>query len=288
MMSLDTFKDWAVGQGSVAKYDDGQYMGECVSLINQYCYRVLGIPAKGWGNAKDWGTNAAPLTYFDRVNDVQKGDVLVYPATSSNPYGHIEVALGGGRSIGQNRYYTGKVGVFNTLPGYSAILRSKTGGNTMTAVVDESIKTQLRIVNSEVKGWNRAEVHSGKFDDREFNAWKGQTVQKFLQQAWDEGAGYRQLKDKWENFYNTYKDVVGGLSARPTRDELQKALGELDGARKAVLAAEAVAATQKSVAEQLAKENAALEAKAKADEDAGKSFLRILGEFVKQFIGKEK
>ena len=70
------------------------------------------------------------------------------------------------------------------------------------AVVDESMKTQIRIISSEVKGWDRNEVHSGKFDDREFNAWKGQPVQKFLQEAWNEGQWYRNLKDTWQAAFN--------------------------------------------------------------------------------------
>lgn len=128
MWSLTQFKDWALAQGSVAKYNDGQYKGECVSLINQYCYRVLAIPAEAWGHAKDWATNPAPLTHFDKVGSVQAGDVLVYGATSGNPYGHIEIALGGGQALGQNRNLDGKVRVATMLTNYSAILRSKNGG----------------------------------------------------------------------------------------------------------------------------------------------------------------
>lgn len=132
---LEQFRSWALSQGQVGKYDDGQYRGECVSLINQYCYRVLDVPAKAWGHAKDWASNAAPLAHFDKVSNVQAGDILVYPATSNNAYGHIEIALGHGQALGQNRHFDYRIRQAALLGGYIAVLRKKgtpKGGDMVT------------------------------------------------------------------------------------------------------------------------------------------------------------
>lgn len=123
--TLQQFIDWSLGQGSVAKYNDGQFLGECVSLVNQYCWRVLDVPADSWGHAKDWATNANVAKYFDKVNDLRPGDILVYGSNFGGGYGHIEIYLGSGLVLGQNRDNKRRVGRYRTLPGYTTILRKK-------------------------------------------------------------------------------------------------------------------------------------------------------------------
>lgn len=56
----------------------------------------------------------------------------------------------------------------------------------------------LRIVNSEVKGWNFDEVHSGKYDSRELGAWKGLPITRLIREGWNEGKQYREAKRKTE------------------------------------------------------------------------------------------
>lgn len=186
-MTLSEFKNWALAQGSVAKYDDGQFRGECVSLVNQYCHRVLGVPAGAWGNAGDWATNSNVAKYFDKVSNIQAGDILVYPHKAA-PYGHIAIALNGSQMLDQNGDYGRKVAVRNIWAN-PVILRRK-GGDMITS----ADKNRLRVINSEIKGWNFAEVHSGKYDAREVGAWSGQTWQKAIDQAWREGEAYRKGK----------------------------------------------------------------------------------------------
>lgn len=138
-MNLSQFVTWAINQGSVAKYNDGLYKGECVSLINQYCYRVLNVPAGAWGHAYAWAssTNGPVRTYFDqldRTTTLQPGDILVYPANVSNMfYGHIEIYVGNGWSLGQNRGLDYKVRQQSTLNGYICVLRKK-GGMTVGTI----------------------------------------------------------------------------------------------------------------------------------------------------------
>lgn len=128
-MSFQRFVDWSLSVGTVAKYNDGEFLGECVSLINQYCWRVLNVPADAWGDAKDWATNANVAKYFDKVKDLKAGDILVYGSAFGGGAGHIELYLGGGLVLGQNRDFRRRVGRYKTLPGYSTILRVK--GETM-------------------------------------------------------------------------------------------------------------------------------------------------------------
>lgn len=127
LMDFDQFVSWAVAQGSVAKYNDGNYSGECVSLINQYCWRVLNVPADAWGHAKDWGVNSIQRQYFDVLTPgtPQRGDILVYGDNFGNGLGHIEIATDGAHALYQNRNFDGRVGTGLILQGYYVILRKK-------------------------------------------------------------------------------------------------------------------------------------------------------------------
>lgn len=221
---LEQFRSWALSQGQVGKYDDGQYPGQCVSLINQYCYRVLDVPAKAWGHAKEWASNAAPLAHFDKVSSVQAGDILVYPATSNNAYGHIEIALGHGQALGQNRHFDYRIRQAAQLGGYIAVLRKKgtSQGGDMEDIITDTHKYLMRVMNTEVKGWNFHEVHSGKLDDRELKAWRGKKLSMFSQQAWDEGAWYRALKDKWKAAFDAQPGLLKKIS------DLEKKASDLE------------------------------------------------------------
>lgn len=235
-MTLNEFKSWAVGQGSVAKYTDGKYKGECVSLINQYLARVYGISAGLWGNAKDWATNSNVLNYFDKVSSPQAGDIGVY---TGGTYGHIWIYLSATECLEQNGKSAGKVTVNAPIFKVNTILRRKGTGGSMAQTITDGDTIQLRIINSEVKGWDRNEVHSGKFDTREINAWRGQPWGKFVQQGWDEGVAYRALKDKHAAFYNKYVSLVGDLEARPTKEQLTALQTQLTKEAEKVAKAEA-------------------------------------------------
>mgnify|MGYP003472787759 FL=1 len=123
-MNLDQFKNWAVGQGQVAK-TDGTYLGQCVSLINQYLSKVYGIQAGAWGDAKDWATNQNVLRYFDKVSSPQAGDIGVSGATPSNPYGHIWIYLSPTQVLEQSGKVPLRVSVNAPLFKPIAILRRK-------------------------------------------------------------------------------------------------------------------------------------------------------------------
>ncbi|SHK27672.1 fibronectin type III domain-containing protein [Hespellia stercorisuis] len=76
-----------VGQGIDA---DGVYGVQCVDLILAY-YDYLGVPRSS-GNGKDYATNSLPAGW-SRIYKAQPqpGDILVYGASGSNPYGHVAI-----------------------------------------------------------------------------------------------------------------------------------------------------------------------------------------------------
>lgn len=69
---------------------DGYYGAQCVDLIAYY-YQCLGATTPG-GNACDYAYNALP-SGWSRVQGgtPQKGDILVYSGTASNPNGHVAI-----------------------------------------------------------------------------------------------------------------------------------------------------------------------------------------------------
>lgn len=126
-MTLPEFKNWALQQSQVGKYDDGQYVGECVSLVNQYCYRVLGVPAGAWGHAYAWANDDNPnRQYFDKVGSPQDGDVIVYGTNFTPLFGHIGIFIGG-QLLDQNGHKVQHVAIGVLFKGYNAILRHKGG-----------------------------------------------------------------------------------------------------------------------------------------------------------------
>lgn len=147
-MDLNTFKNWAIKAGQVGNPTtdpNSQFIGECVSLIQQYLNKVYGIAWVPRGDARSWGTNGNVLSYFDRVNSIQAGDIVVYPAVPGNPFGHIAIALGGGQMLEQNGRIARRVSVSPLRGGQSAILRRKGTGEDIVKpsaqqVVDVFIK----------------------------------------------------------------------------------------------------------------------------------------------------
>lgn len=75
--------------GSAIDYD-GAYGCQCVDLILAY-YNFLGVSTVS-GNGADYSWNALPAGW-KRIQGAQpqKGDILVYSGSGSNPYGHVGI-----------------------------------------------------------------------------------------------------------------------------------------------------------------------------------------------------
>lgn len=88
--SADEAISWVQSQVGKAIDYDGVYGAQCVDLIKAY-YHYLGVSPVG-GNGCDYATNALPAGWTRIQGAVpQKGDILVYSANSSNPYGHVAI-----------------------------------------------------------------------------------------------------------------------------------------------------------------------------------------------------
>ena len=126
-MNLREFCAWALAQGSVANpQPDNWFKGQCVSLIQQYLYRVFNKPFKAYGNAKDWANNY-PKDYFNKYSSstaLQRGDVLVYGGNYGGGYGHIALIDADGNFFDQNGVKSKAVSYrLKPFSGYVCILR---------------------------------------------------------------------------------------------------------------------------------------------------------------------
>lgn len=128
-MNLQEFGSWGLKQKSVANpAPNNKYKGQCVSLIQQYLYKVFGKSFKAYGNAKDWATNY-PTSYFkkmDKSTKLQPGDVLVYGSNYGGGYGHIGLIDVNGKWYDQNGVKKKAIGYKDKpFSGYVCVLRPK-------------------------------------------------------------------------------------------------------------------------------------------------------------------
>lgn len=128
-MNLQEFGDWGLKQKSVANpAPNNKYKGHCVSLIQQYLYRVFGKSFKAYGNAKDWANNY-PKSYFTKLSKstkLQPGDVLVYGKNYGGGYGHIGLIDCNKKWYDQNGVKKKGIGYKDKpFSGYVCVLRPK-------------------------------------------------------------------------------------------------------------------------------------------------------------------
>lgn len=140
-MNLNEFKNWALQQGSVGKatnLETGSFVGECVSLINQYLYKVYGISAGSWGHAKAWASPSNPIRqWFDPVTSSRPGDIGV---DANGTYGHIWLYLD--HQILEQNGRIAKTVTVSPDRNATVILRRKGGspeGGNMPTLADEKI-----------------------------------------------------------------------------------------------------------------------------------------------------
>lgn len=146
-MNLGEFGSWGLSQGSVANpAPNYKYKGQCVSLIQQYLYKVFGIPFKARGNAKDWAYNIPEgFTKLSSNVKLQRGDILVYGANYGGGYGHLGLIDVNWKYYDQNGIKALSIGYRDTpFNGYVCVLRpndqSKLGlpSDTFTVRVEKN------------------------------------------------------------------------------------------------------------------------------------------------------
>lgn len=82
------------------------YWAQCVSLSKQYTLDVLGVTPKSYGgSAWNWYLNTANTfdSNWEKLQwEPRQGDLLFFPRTSNNPYGHVAIAHNSSEMIEQN------------------------------------------------------------------------------------------------------------------------------------------------------------------------------------------
>lgn len=97
---------------------------------------------------------------------------------------------------------------------------------------NEACKLLIRIISSEVKGWNFADVHSGKFDKREMDFWKGKSIVTYIQDAWNESEAFRNRRVDALDYYDNTRPkleaqlaaAIGGVTKATVLDYINKNL----------------------------------------------------------------
>lgn len=288
---MDQFKNQALAQGQVSKYTatgntwkDGGYLGQCVSLVNQYCWRVLGVPAAAWGNAKDWATSAPVLQYFDKVGSPQAGDLGVMGANYGGGVGHIFIYLSPTTILEQNGRVSLRVSTGNAYPSPIAILRRKGspaqgGGNVATKVTRET----LRMIHSEMEGWPLVATHNGQFDADFWASWGGQDLEAVMWEKWNKNAPWRNRRQAALDFFDQYQASIGELKGRPSQEEWNKLKEDMADATQKMQEATALA-------EQRAKDLEAEQAKRTEDSktmDQGSSAFKGIIAFFKALLDRK-
>lgn len=246
-MTIEEFRAWAQSQGSVAKYTDGKYLGECVSLVNQYLARVNGIQAGAWGNAKDWATNGTVAQYFDKVSSPQAGDIGVSGATSTNPYGHIWIYLTPNLVLEQNGRVARKVSVNAPLFKPIAILRRKgasPGGNVAGIPNEDAWYWRFNKLMDQIRGrtMTREEFQKNFVGTEAFRMVEilSDSTEADTATNW-QNVGRLAVADRWDQQIYSLQDQVKALSTRPTRAELDAVQKQAEELTASVEAAKAQA-----------------------------------------------
>lgn len=80
------------------------YNGQCVALVKNHYAKNTTVPNPygARGNGKDVASTLVNQGYGKRIYQPQAGAVISYPATPSNPYGHVAIALSSTEMIEQN------------------------------------------------------------------------------------------------------------------------------------------------------------------------------------------
>lgn len=304
-MDVDQFINQTNGQHID---EDGYYGAQCWDLVARYARVVVGCPSFPTGSGGAEGLYRLfqdPIPqYFDRIandpNDPnqlpQKGDVIVWMASFSPPYGHTALVISADPSgptvLEQNGNNPGGVAYIKkrNWVGVYGWLRPKQKGEPMSKT-DLSIARILTFgilgrngadgtdnalgggtdadlnqfhVNTETNGEIWSLYNSGEGQN-----WINNRLPNLIKQAASASALGKQLSDA-NTALAGLQQQVNELGKRPTQEQL-------DALTKAV-----TDANNKAVAAQAALEKA--NAQKAADTQAGDTFLRRLGQFIQKYL----
>lgn len=213
---------------------------QCYDLANKWSI-LRGYSRFGGLYASDiYGQQPGNYTWIPNSPSAvpQAGDVVVWNRNYGNGAGHVAVANGVGNtsyfeSFDQNWNVPRSVIVRHSYDGVIGWGRPKNISNAgipavgSNDVITDQDRDHLRVVNSEIKGWDFNAVHTGQYDQREMNAWKGQPWTKFLGEAWNEGEAFRNMRNQKLADYDRLSKQVSEMSARPTKDQLAEVVKQV-------------------------------------------------------------
>lgn len=188
----------------------GEYRGQCVSLIKGLL-NFLGAPNPyaARGNAKDAGD------IYLQQGIARPGDGWLRVCVNRDMglidgvrYGHIWIDLRDEVNYEQNGYRalrttknTRPISQAQQIVNLDQYITSDsstgTGGGTMAGSgnIESTDVDLIRIISSEVKGWDFNAVHSGVYDQQELKAWVGQSIRKYITDGWKESEGWRNTRN---------------------------------------------------------------------------------------------
>lgn len=173
--------------------------------------------------------------------------------TGSNPHSkHIHISVGQPTTTTRDGQSTTN---YDNTTDWNIKAAMPQGGNIM---ITENDRDPIRVISSEVKGWDFDAVHRGTWDAREVGAWKGRSWHDFIMQGWNEGAAFRAARNQKMRDYDVLAKQVQELSARPTKAELEAITNQLKASadKVAELEAQVVAEQAKQTEDSKSLDNA--------------------------------
>lgn len=79
----------------------------------------------------------------------------------------------------------------------------------------------LRILHSEIGGWDLNRTHAGEFDQLFRDAWRGHSLRELIFAQWNAPQQFRNARESWRLFYEKYASIAGELSSRPTKADYE-------------------------------------------------------------------
>lgn len=236
--------------GKGGRYLVTNWVGWCLAYV-QNAFNA------GWSGSTAWDAWSNRLSYRHGDRNIPSGVYVPIWFDGYGGLGHVAIYKDGKiwstplkasstfvtyNSIDDLVAAYSRIGIKLTYVGWSEDLGGTKliEGEDMTELIGDGDVKRLRIINSDIKGWDPVAVNAGKMDASELAYWKGKSIREHIDLAVQEGAAYRALKEKQKAFYDTWNAKVAELSARPTKAELEALNASLLKASKKVQETEAL------------------------------------------------
>ncbi len=218
-MNLDQFKAWALASAQVGNPNpSNSYLGQCVSLVQNYINKVYGIPWTPRGDAKDWATNSNVAQYFDKVSTPQAGDIGIMGSNYGGGYGHIFIYTSPNTILEQNGRVPLRVSTGAAYANPIAILRRKGEGAGVIIQNGDNWFARLSQLQRQVQG------SKVPFTRDNFNWWVGKDTLTFIEALSDSkeaqvrenagNVGEVAVKDRWDQQIYTLQDQLAAANKK--------------------------------------------------------------------------